>query len=98
DPAEVTPLVLRRFLAELGRNGYARRSMARKAASIRALFAVLARRGLVATDPAAALQSSVSGRTLPRVLRVDEVERLLAAPDDSPAGLRDRALLEFLYA
>lgn len=98
DPDEVTALVLRRFLAELGRRGYARASLARKAASIRALFGVLARRGLIGEDPAAGLAASNTGRSLPRVLRTDEVERLLAVPDDTPVGLRDRALLEFLYA
>jgi len=98
DPNEVTGLVLRRFLAELGRQGYARGSLARKAASIRALFAVLARRGLVDDDPSAGMATSRSGRSLPRVLRTDEVERLLAVPDETPVGLRDRALLEFLYA
>lgn len=98
DPDEVTALVLRRFLAELGRHGYARTSMARKAAAVRTLFGVLADRGLVDEDPSAAMATSRAGRSLPRVLRPDEVERLLAVPDDSPAGLRDRALLEFLYA
>lgn len=98
DPDELTPLVVRRFLAELGRRGYARASLARKAASVRALFALLRQRGLVAHDPAAGLATSRSGRSLPRVLRVDEVERLLAVPDTAPVGLRDRALLEFLYA
>lgn len=98
DPVEVTGLVLRRFLAELGREGYARASLARKAASVRALFAVLDARGLVDGDPSAGMATARTGRSLPRVLRVDEVERLLAVPDDSPIGLRDRALLEFLYA
>lgn len=98
DPDQVTPLVLRRFLAELGRRGYARASLARKAAAVRALFALLADRGMVATDPAAGLATSRTGRSLPRVLRVDEVERMLAVPDGSPSGLRDRAILEFLYA
>jgi len=98
EPAEVTPLVLRRFLAELGRHGYARASLARKAASVRALFALLARRGMVDDDPAAGLATSRAGRSLPRVLRSDEVERMLSVPDTSPRGLRDRALLEFLYA
>lgn len=97
-PDEVTALVLRRFLAELGRQGYARGSLARKAASVRALFAVLRARGVVDDDPAAGLGTVRAGRSLPRVLRIDEVERLLAVPDESPAGLRDRALLEFLYA
>lgn len=90
--------MVRRFLAELGRRGYARASLARKAATVRALFALLAARGLVAADPAAGLATGRSGRSLPRVLRVDEVERMLAVPDTSPTGLRDRALLEFLYA
>jgi site-specific recombinase XerD len=98
DPADVTPLVLRRFLAELGRNGYARTSLARKASSVRALFRLLAVRGLVDGDPAAGLATGRAGRSLPRVLRTDEVERILAVPDASPVGLRDRALLEFLYA
>jgi site-specific recombinase XerD len=98
DPDEVTGLVLRRFLAELGGHGYARGSLARKAASIRALFRVLASRGLVDEDPSTGLATPRTGRSLPRVLRTDEVERLLAVPDDTPEGLRDRALLEFLYA
>lgn len=98
DPDEVTPLVLRRFLAELNRHGYARASLARKAATVRTLFRLLSARGLVDGDPAAGLATARGQRTLPRVLRVDEVERLLAVPDVSPVGLRDRALLEFLYA
>ena len=98
DPDEVTGLVLRRFLAELGRQGYARGSLARKAASVRALFSVLATRGLIDDDPSAGMATLRSGRSLPRVLRTDEVERLLAVPDETPLGLRDRALLEFLYA
>lgn len=98
DPEEVTGLVLRRFIAELGRQGYARGSLARKAASVRTLFSVLAMRGLIDDDPSAGMATSRSGRSLPRVLRTDEVERLLAVPDETPVGLRDRALLEFLYA
>lgn len=97
-PAEVTPLVLRRFLAELARQGYARASLTRKAASVRALFALLAARGQVDSDPAAGLATGRAGRSLPRVLRTDEVVRLLSVPDATPRGLRDRALLEFLYA
>jgi site-specific recombinase XerD len=99
DPDEVEPLVLRRWLAALSGVGYARASLARKAAVARALFAFLARRGLVATDPAAGLGTPRSGRRLPRALRADQVAALLEAPDTgTPAGLRDRALLELLYA
>ncbi|HWH33587.1 MAG TPA: site-specific tyrosine recombinase [Egibacteraceae bacterium] len=99
DPAEVQPLVLRRFLAALAEEGYARASLARKSAAVRGLFALLARRGAVEADPALALGTPKGERRLPKVLTVAQVERLLAAPDPSTAaGQRDRALLELLYA
>lgn len=99
DPDEVAPLVLRRYLAALLADGYARASVARKAAAARSLFALLARRAIVAEDPAAALGTPRVGRTLPRVLRRDQVHALLTAPDAAtPLGMRDQALLELLYA
>lgn len=99
DPAEVEPLVLRRFLADLARQGFARSSVARKAAAVRSLFATLERVGLVAADPAAALATPRVERRLPRALRRDQVTALLDACDaTTPLGLRDRAVLEVLYA
>lgn len=99
DPAEVEPLVLRRYLAALAEEGYARASLARKGAAVRGWFALLARRGAVRADPASQLGSPKGERRLPKVLTVAQVERLLAAADvGSPAGQRDRALLELLYA
>ena len=99
DPDEVAPLVLRRWLAALLSHGYARTSSARKAAAARSLFALLHRRALVVHDPALLLGSPKVARTLPRVLRQDQVRALLAAADTTtPEGLRDRALLELLYA
>jgi site-specific recombinase XerD len=99
DPDEVEPLVLRRHLAALVGADYARASVARKAASTRSLFALLARHGLVGSDPAASLGTPKGERRLPRVLRLDQVEALLVAPQaGTPEGLRDRALLELLYA
>ena len=99
DPAEVEPLVLRRFLADLRGRGLAPTSLARKAAAVRSFFAVLRRRGLVEADPAEALATPKRGKPLPKALRRDQVEALLAVPDDgSPSGLRDRCLLELLYA
>lgn len=98
DPAEVEPLVLRRHLAGLAGAGYAPASIARKAAATRALFALLTRRGLVGGDPAAALGTPRGGRRLPRVLRADQVRRLLAVPDpNTTSGQRAVALLELLY-
>lgn len=98
-PGEVGRLTLRRYLAAQTERGLARATTARRSSVARTWFALLARRGVVADDPAATLESPRAGRPLPRVLRVDEVERLLVTPDaDSPVGCRDRALLELLYA
>jgi site-specific recombinase XerD len=98
-PDDVELLTLRRYLADLAERGYARATVARRASVLRSWFALLRRREVVARDPAALLASPKQGRHLPRVLRVDEVDRLLATPDlATPIGLRDRALLELLYA
>lgn len=98
-PDEVELLVLRRYLAALGERGYARATVARRASAVRTLFAFLARKGYVRADPAQLLGSPQQGRSLPRVLRPDQVAQLILAPDVTTAtGQRDRALLELLYA
>jgi site-specific recombinase XerD len=98
-PAEVELATLRRYLAALADQGAAASTRARRASTARTWFALLHRHGLVDTDPARLLGSPRQGRTLPRVLRVDQVLRLLAAPDTTtPVGRRDRAVLELLYA
>lgn len=75
------------------------RSVARKIASLRAFFRYLMLDGFVSADPTEALESPKVWRTLPGYLTVKEVERLLAAPElDSPQGIRNRAMLEVLYA
>ena len=99
DPAQVEPLLLRRFLALLRTRGLAAASIARKAAALRSAFRFLARRGLVADDPAAGLGVPRGPRRLPVVLKQRQVDRLLAGPEPvDPVGLRDRAILELLYA
>jgi len=99
DPAAVEPLLLRRFLALQRTRGLAASSIARKGAALRALFRFLARRGLVAEDPAAGLGVPRGPRRLPVVLKARQVDRLLAGPQPAdPVGLRDRAVLELLYA
>jgi integrase/recombinase XerC len=99
DPAKVDPLLLRRFLAQLKTRGLAGSSIARKAAALRACFRLLARRGLVPANPAADLGAPRGPRRLPVVLKQRQVEALLSRPEPlDPVGLRDRAILELLYA
>jgi site-specific recombinase XerD len=99
DPAQVDPLLLRRFLALQRTRGLAAASIARKATVLRTAFRFLARRGLVPDDPAAGLGVPRGPKRLPVVLKPRQVDRLLAGPDPvDPVGLRDRAILELLYA
>src|SRR5215207_4569366 len=99
DPAQVEPLLLRRFLALQRTRGLAAASIARKAAALRSGFRFLARRGFVEDDPAAGLGVPRGPKRLPVVLKPRQVDRLLAGPDPvDPIGLRDRAILELLYA
>ena len=99
DPAEVEPLVLRRWLAALVGEGYEKTSLARKTAAARVFGDWAQRRGLTAADPARQLATPKKGQRLPKALRSDQVAALLAAPDaGSPLGERDRAVLELLYA
>jgi integrase/recombinase XerC len=99
DPGQVEPLLLRRFLALQRTRGLAAASIARKAAALRAAFRFLGRRGLVPENPAAGLGVPRGPKRLPVVLKPRQVDRLLAGPEPvDPIGLRDRAILELLYA
>jgi len=87
------------YLAELTRAGYSPRSAARLRSSLRAFYAQLLRLGMRADDPCAAIAAPRLGRPLPKALSESQVEALLQAPDnDRPIGLRDRAMLELMYA
>jgi integrase/recombinase XerD len=87
------------YLAARRARGDMHRSVARGLSSLRMFLAYLATEGVIARDPCAHIAAGVVRRDLPRTLGVDEVERLLAAPDgDSWRDQRDRALLEVLYA
>jgi site-specific recombinase XerD len=99
DPAQADPLLLRRFLALQRTRGLAPASIARKAAALRSGFRFMARRRLVDDDPAVGLGAPRGPKRLPVVLKPRQVDRLLAEPQPvDPVGLRDRAILELLYA
>ena len=91
---------LRDYLAYLTEQGYAPRSSARRLSALRQFFRFLYSEGLREDDPSAELDSPRRGRDLPKLLEVEEVDRLLSAARQrsGPEGLRLVALLELLYA
>lgn len=87
------------YLGELATAGYSPRSSARLLSSLRAFFAQLVLRGARGDDPSAGIAAPRLGRPLPKALSESQVEVLLAAPDPATAlGLRDKAMLELMYA
>ncbi|MGH8562179.1 MAG: site-specific tyrosine recombinase XerD, partial [Nevskiales bacterium] len=87
------------YLAARIRLGVKPRSSARLLTSLRRFYRWLARENLVSEDPSALIDMPKLGRPLPRILSESQVEALLNAPDVAqPLGLRDRAMLELLYA
>ena len=87
-----------RHLAGLRAGGLSPASAARAVSAVRGLHRFAAREGLAAADVARDVRPPAPPRRLPKALDTDQVTRLLAVPgEDSPLGLRDRALLEFLY-
>lgn len=87
------------YLVWLQKQGRAAATVARRLAALRAFYQFMVRERYIDSDPTDDLESPHLERKLPRVLTVKEVERLLAQPDAStPAGVRDRAMLELLYA
>ncbi|HEX7125887.1 MAG TPA: site-specific integrase, partial [Thermodesulfobacteriota bacterium] len=87
------------FLKAQSARGLSARSVARQMSAVRGFVAFLRREGTLGIDPTADLAPPRQGRTLPRSLTAAEVRRLLEAPSgDDPIALRDRAMLELLYA
>jgi integrase/recombinase XerD len=97
--AEIGRDDLRAFLKQLHQRNLAARSAARFLVSLRGFFAFLVREGRVEHDPTSEIEAPKLDQSLPKTLSPDEVEQLLGQPDVStPLGLRDKALLELLYA
>lgn len=91
--------VLRSYLNYLYKRDLSSRSIARHLSAVRSLFRFLVAEGLLAVDPTEHLSSPKQWSTIPRFLNREQIEKLIAAPDAAkPSGLRDRAMLELLYA
>ena len=99
DPANLTVGVLREYVAYLHACGYAKSTVARRLACLRSFFRHLQRAGEVTANPAKALRTPKAGRKLPHFLTAEQAATLLETPDPhTPAGRRDRAMLETLYS
>lgn len=99
DDAAVDEEAVRAWLAERAHDGVSRATQARAVVALRGFYAFLVDRGVLEVDPTARIDVPKTARPLPDALTLEEVEALLRAPDPGTArGLRDRAMLEVLYA
>ena len=102
EPGNVNPEMVEAYVADLqqGPHVYAPSTVARKIAAVKSFFHSLVEQGVVTADPAARLNSPKVKKHIPKTLSQGDMERLLAAParTGGSKALRDRALLELLYA
>jgi integrase/recombinase XerD len=97
-PRDISSRTLREFVYQLKDLGLAPSSIRRNISAIRTYFRFLLADGVVVKDPSERLETPKRWRTLPEVLSVAEIERLLTAPHfDQPLAFRDRAMLELAY-
>lgn len=96
---ELDLLAIRGFVNHLHQKGYNKSSISRKLAALRSFFSFLCRQNYMAHNFAQSVRTPKLPSRLPGVLQVEEVANLLDIDfDESPAGIRDRAILELLYA
>src|ERR1700728_2005829 len=94
-----SPMPVRRYIDGLYKAGLASRSIARHITTLRNFYAHLIEKGAVDADPTAHLAAPRQWQSLPKYLNKKQIDDLMATCDSSkPQGLRDRAMLEFLYA
>ncbi|MGQ9581515.1 MAG: site-specific tyrosine recombinase/integron integrase [Armatimonadota bacterium] len=91
--------LIRKYLAQLYKKGIAKSTIIRKLAALRAFFDFLVTKGVIATNPADGIWGPKYRKPLPKSLSEDQIDALMNSPDPkTPCGLRDRAILETLYA
>ena len=99
NPEAITTTQLREFIYALKDLGLQPTTIRRQISALRTYFKFLTGEGITVRDPTERLDAPKGWRRLPAVLSVQEVEKLVTAPDaDTPLGVRDRALLELCYA
>ena len=90
-------LVVRRYMTELRDQGISKNSMARKMSSLRSYYRFLIRENVLEDSPLALVSSPKETKKLPKFVHYEDIRRMLELPDRTPAGLRDRAIMEILY-
>ncbi len=91
--------LLRRYIASLLEEGYEKSSIARKLSALRSFYSYLIQVNIIAKNPLLTISSPKLTKRLPAFLSSDEVNKLIMTPDIStPLGMRDKAMLELLYA
>lgn len=97
-PPEIGARMLREFVYHLKDLGLSPASIRRNVSAVRTYFKFMLGEGFVVRDPSERLETPKRWRTLPEVLGIEEIEKLLAAPSlDEPLAFRDRAMLELAY-
>ncbi|MCI1774873.1 MAG: tyrosine recombinase XerD [Paenibacillus lautus] len=98
-PREVNRTLLGLYVGRLRQQGKAASSLLRCTASLRSFFQYLVRQAVIGQDPTQLLENPKPERKPPKSLTVEQVDKLLSAPDSgTPQGARDKAMLELLYA
>lgn len=96
---KVTEDQIRSYLADLKRSGLATRTRQAHLSALKGLFSYLVKEGIITKNPAARVKPPQGTSSLPAVLTVEEMMRLITTPDlSTPVGVRDRAILELLYS
>lgn len=90
-------LTIRRYMAFLREHGISKNSMARKMSSLRSYYRFLIRENVLEDNPLDLVSSPKETKKLPKFVHYEDIRRMLELPDGSPAGLRDRAIMEILY-
>ncbi len=93
----VEHLTVRRYLSQLQRRGLSKTTMARKMSSLRCFYRFLLREEIIENNPLVLVSAPKEYKKLPKFVEYEDIQELFALPDNSPAGLRDRAILETLY-
>ena len=96
--AKVTSHDVRRYVASLSKNGLSGQSIARHLSSMRRFYQFVLREGLSKDNPALDIRAPKSGRRLPKVADVDQLNQLLEVNPDDPLEVRDLAMFELMYS